>query len=59
MAPEIIECSKGRNENARYYGRSADWWALGILLFEMLAGYPPFFDVDTSRILEKITEGVI
>jgi len=23
-----------------------DWWALGILMFEMLAGYQPFYDED-------------
>ena len=36
LAPEII-MSTGHNHGV-------DWWALGILIFEMLAGYPPFYD---------------
>lgn len=30
LAPEVIQ-SKG-------HGRGVDWWALGILIFEMLSG---------------------
>lgn len=33
LAPEIIKGSKTG------YGKSVDWWAYGILLFEMLSGY--------------------
>ena len=36
-----------------------DWWALGILIFEMLAGYPPFFDDNPFGIYEKILAGRI
>lgn len=51
LAPEII-LSKG-------HGKDVDWWALGILCYEMLVGYPPFFDESPFRIYEKILEGRI
>jgi protein kinase A len=46
LAPEII-LSNG-------YTRSVDWWALGILIFEMVAGYTPFFSDSQLKIYEKI-----
>ncbi|KCV68476.1 AGC/PKA protein kinase [Fonticula alba] len=51
LAPEIIQ-SKG-------HGKAVDWWALGILIFEMLAGFPPFFDDNPFGIYEKILAGRI
>jgi len=51
LAPEIIQ-SKG-------HGKAVDWWALGVLLFEMLAGYPPFFDDNPFGVYEKILAGRI
>ncbi|EPQ30243.1 uncharacterized protein PFL1_02359 [Pseudozyma flocculosa PF-1] len=51
LAPEIIQ-SKG-------HGKAVDWWALGILLFEMLAGYPPFYDNQPFGVYEKILQGNI
>lgn len=35
-------------------GRMADWWILGIFLFEMLTGLPLFYDEDADRIFDKI-----
>lgn len=49
LAPEII-LSKG-------YNQAVDWWALGILIYEMLAGYPPFFSEHPFEIYEKIVAG--
>ncbi|KAI8821329.1 kinase-like domain-containing protein [Fimicolochytrium jonesii] len=46
LAPEIIQ--------SRGYGRAVDWWALGILIYEMLAGHPPFYDEDHFKLYEKI-----
>lgn len=51
LAPEIIQ-SKGHN-------KAVDWWALGILTYEMLAGYPPFYDDNPFGIYEKILTGKI
>ncbi|ORX92837.1 Pkinase-domain-containing protein [Basidiobolus meristosporus CBS 931.73] len=51
LAPEIIQ-SKG-------YGKAVDWYSLGILIFEMLAGYPPFYDDDHFKLYEKILAGKI
>jgi len=49
LAPEIIQ-SKGHN-------KAVDWWALGVLIFEMLAGYPPFYDESPLVTYEKILSG--
>jgi protein kinase X len=36
-----------------------DWWALGILIYEMLVGYPPFYDSNPFGIYEKILSGAL
>ncbi|KAI4898785.1 hypothetical protein NFI96_026041 [Prochilodus magdalenae] len=60
LAPEVIQ-GKG-------HGLAVDWWALGVLIFEMLSGYqrwplfgqclsswyPPFFDDNPFGIYQKV-----
>jgi len=51
IAPEVL-LNKG-------HGKGVDWWTLGILMFEMLAGQPPFVDDDPMGIYQQILGGKI
>ena len=41
------------------YNKSVDWYALGVLIFEMLSGHPPFYQPDGrfDRLFERIQLG--
>lgn len=51
IAPEIL-LSKG-------YNKSVDWWALGVLTYEIVAGYPPFYSENTIKTYEKIVSAIV
>jgi serine/threonine kinase 38 len=46
IAPEVF--GKGG------YTETVDWWSVGVIMFEMLVGYPPFFSDDPSQTCQKI-----
>lgn len=46
LSPEVI-LSKGHN-------RPADWWALGILIYEMIYGVPAFYSSNPQQMYKKI-----
>ena len=46
MAPEIL-LETG-------YHQDCDWWSLGVVMFEMLVGYPPFYGDDPLMTCRKI-----
>ncbi|VDD74269.1 unnamed protein product [Mesocestoides corti] len=48
LAPEILL--------HRGYGPSVDWWAFGILLFEMVVGFSPFVCRDVANTYAKIID---
>jgi serum/glucocorticoid-regulated kinase 2 len=48
LAPEILR--------KRPYGVAVDWWSLGTLLWEMIAGLPPFYDRNRQVMYRKILE---
>lgn len=47
IAPEIVE-GKG-------YGKEVDYWSIGIILYIMLCGFPPFYDDNNQKLFEAIT----
>ncbi|TFK26334.1 AGC/PKA protein kinase [Coprinopsis marcescibilis] len=51
LAPEIVSQQR--------YNKSVDWYALGVLIFEMLAGLPPYHQPEPNHIelYEKIMRG--
>jgi protein kinase A len=51
IAPEVL-LNKG-------HGKGVDWWTLGILMYEMMAGQPPFIDDDPMGIYQQILAGKI
>jgi len=51
MAPEILL--------EKRYGRAVDWWAFGVLIYEMLLGQSPFRGDDEDEIFDAILEDEI
>jgi serum/glucocorticoid-regulated kinase 2 len=48
LAPELL-LGQG-------YTKTVDWWTLGVLLYEMLTGLPPFYDENTNEMYKKILQ---
>eukprot|EP00960_Hanusia_phi_P077804 768743-Hanusia_phi.AAC.7 len=53
VAPEIIDPKR----KSIYYGPEVDIWSIGIVMYVMLCGFPPFFDHKTSVLFEQICQG--
>ena len=51
LAPEVLLCEP--------YGPEVDWWALGVVVFELLVGVPPFHAETPVKIFENILAGTI
>jgi serine/threonine protein kinase len=50
LSPEMIL----HRDSGYGYGYEIDWWALGVVCYELICGWPPFFDRDFHKMCEKI-----
>ena len=48
IAPEVF------SQNG--YGEEADWWSIGVMFFEMVVGFPPFFSENPGDTCKKIVK---
>ena len=51
IAPEVL--------NLKGYGKECDYWSLGVIMYECLAGYPPFYadtPIETCKLIQNWKE---
>jgi len=49
MAPEVML--------KKPYGKAVDMWSVGVILYILLCGYPPFPNQDLHRLVRHVTKG--
>ncbi|KAL4490881.1 hypothetical protein ABPG72_008617 [Tetrahymena utriculariae] len=52
IPPEVINGESANNQ-------SIDWWSLGVMVYEFIAGIPPFNDESVEKIFSNIKKGHI
>ena len=46
VAPELLHHAS--------YGKAADWWSFGILIYEMIVGRTPFYSKNRSQMFQAV-----
>jgi calcium-dependent protein kinase len=50
IAPEVLE---------KLYTQKCDCWSLGVIMYLLLCGYPPFNGRNESEIIDKVREAKV
>ena len=51
LAPEVI--------TSRMYGPEGDVWAIGVILYILLSGFPPFYEEDINLLYDQILKATV
>jgi len=49
VAPEIL--------SGQAYGKEVDYWSIGVILYIMLCGFPPFYEENNTKLFDLIKKG--
>lgn len=64
MAPEVLACpykshpEENKEKVHLHYSNGVDAWAVGVLTYELLVGFPPFFDQTRQVTEDRIRSSV-
>jgi len=53
IAPEVLDFL----DNGQPYGKEVDLWGIGVILYILLCGFPPFYGDNEEEVYDKIQEG--
>ena len=69
VAPQVLEAQKRQREirsgqrspgSPYFYDRSCDMWSLGVILYIMLCGYPPFYsEIPTQSLSQRMKNRIM
>jgi serine/threonine protein kinase len=54
VAPEVVQCLE---DDRSTYGLEVDMWAVGVVMYILLCGYPPFYAEDDDEVFDQILTG--
>lgn len=57
IAPEVCSLMGIPKKERKQYTEKCDIWSAGVIVFILLAGYPPFYDDNQKKLFSKIKKG--